>query len=149
MVTEKIQSWSARIVGPLVVATIIGLVGGGIFLRDAVLKLRTEVAYLKAEAEEGERFTLSMGKSHDSRIKIIEAETSTHEERLDNHVRLQEHEGADRRMREIERRVAIVAGQWRNHTSGTSGRVNRLENLEKTVDKMWAVINSKLSLVDE
>ena len=147
MVTEKIQSWSARLVGPLVVAAVIGLVGGGIFLRDAVLTLRTEVAYLKAEAEEGDRFTAAQGKGHDSRIKILEADTSTHEERLDNHSRLQEHEGAHRRMNDQQRQIDIIAGQWRDHTSGTSGRINRLEQLEKTIDKMWKVINDHFMAV--
>ena len=149
MVTEKIQSLSARVIGPLVVASILGLGWGWIDLWRTADKLSSDIKYLKAEAEEGDRFTLAMGKGHDARIKVLEAETSTHEERLDNHSRLQEHEGAHRRMNDQQRQIDIIAGQWRDHTSGTSGRINRLDQLEKTIDKMWNVINSHFATARE
>ena len=149
MVTEKIQSWSARIIGPLVVASVLGLGWGWINLWRISDKLSADIEYLKAEADEGKRFTLAMGLALTSRVKTLEAETSTHEERLDNHSRLQEHEGAHRRMNDQQRQIDIIAGQWRDHTSGTSGRINRLEQLEKTIDKMWNVINSHFATARE
>lgn len=108
MATENSPStWALaqRVIGALVVASIVAVAGGGVVLRDAVLALRTEVSYLKSEMEKGGRFTALEGEWMDNRLKLIEGIHSLHETRLDSHDLVQEHVGAARKFKQHDKRL--------------------------------------------
>ena len=85
MVTQIAQTWAPRIVGPLVVATILGLVASGIGMWNSVNELRAEVVFLKKEMEKGGRFTKLEGKWHNTRINKLEESVTRHHQSDEGH----------------------------------------------------------------
>ena len=76
------------------------------------------------------------------RFAPVETQVTSHEGRIDNHLGIQEHKGAARKMAEHDRRLDAVETDTskalediHEHTSGTSGRVNRIETLEHRADE--------------
>ena len=85
MVTQIAQTWAPRIVGPLVVATILGLVASGIGMWNSVNALRAEVDFLNKEMKEGGRFTKLEGKWHNTRINKLEESVTHHHQSDEGH----------------------------------------------------------------
>lgn len=95
--------------------------------------------YMERHAKQHERNeNSSIIKSGD-----IENLASEQERRIDQHVRIQEHVGADRRMIEHDRRLDEQAKLCKaatdeifNHTRGTEARVYRIKLLEEKVEDL-------------
>lgn len=134
--TGSWSDWIKQIAGTLVVAAIIGAftLGGSAWIN--LIRYDDRIFELEKQAGEGKRFTKEEGIAFNTRIKLLEASRVGHEERLDNHVNLQEHQGADRRLKTLNLRLNAASKLIFDHTKGTSGRIYQLNNLERRVEKL-------------
>lgn len=69
-------------------------------------------------------------------VRNLEAESVIYGRQINNHAQVQEHEGANRRLKSLTKRVDEIHGKIFEHTSGSSGRINRLKNLEDRMNKL-------------
>lgn len=113
---EQVASWAQKIIGPLVVAAILGIFGAGLFTRDAVHSLNSRVSDLEewSEETEGNRYKKSDGileqitretadKAHRAEMKALREENIRLWTSIRKHLERGEHQGADYRLRNLEK----------------------------------------------